>query len=180
MQDPALLHTFLNTFCDSVELSFEKVKREIFKCSVRCFIRSIHSNSPIRSTVCLYSKQRITQRGIKAYQEIGTTTLDTCNIPAAVVQQCCQLAWIILLKIILPIVFLAFLNYVLLFFFYHSKNHGLTARRLQPLRKFVCQLQEKRPAHLVHCTQSRILLKTGQEEKLYPPTDVSASLQCHP
>ena len=31
IQDPVLLHTFLNTFCGSVELSFEKVKREIFK-----------------------------------------------------------------------------------------------------------------------------------------------------
>ena len=26
---------------------------------------------------------------IKAYQEVGVTTLDTYNIPAAVVQQCC-------------------------------------------------------------------------------------------
>ena len=45
IQDPVLLHTFLNTFCGSVELSFEKVKREIFKCSVRCFIRRIQANS---------------------------------------------------------------------------------------------------------------------------------------
>ena len=58
IQDPALLHTFLNTFCGSVELSFEKVKREIFKCSVRCFIRSIQANSSLQGPVCLYSKQR--------------------------------------------------------------------------------------------------------------------------
>ena len=31
IQDPVLLHTFLNAFCGSVELSFGKVKREIFK-----------------------------------------------------------------------------------------------------------------------------------------------------
>ena len=30
---------------------------------------------------------------------------------------------------------------------------------------------------LVHCTGSRIVLKTGQQEKLYPPTDVSVSQQ---
>ena len=52
IQDPALLHTFLNTFCCCVELSFEKVKREI------CFIQSIQPNSRLQSTVCLYSKQR--------------------------------------------------------------------------------------------------------------------------
>ena len=67
IQDPVLLRTFLNTFCGSVELSFEKVKREIFKCSVRCFIRSIQANSRLRSTVCLHSKSRLTQRGIRAY-----------------------------------------------------------------------------------------------------------------
>ena len=33
---------------------------------------------------------------------------------------------------------------------------------------------------LVHCTESRIVLKTGQQEKLYPPTDVSVSWQCCP
>ena len=26
----------------------------------------------------------------------------------------------------------------------------------------------------------RIVLKTGQQEKLYPPSDVSGPLQCHP
>ena len=31
IQDPVLLHTFLKAFCGSVELCFEKVKREIFK-----------------------------------------------------------------------------------------------------------------------------------------------------
>ena len=36
IQDPVLLHTFLNAFCGSVELSFGKVKREIFKYNVRC------------------------------------------------------------------------------------------------------------------------------------------------
>ena len=38
----------------------------------------------------------------------------------------------------------------------------------------------KRLAHLVHCTESRIVLKTGQQEKLYPPTDASVSQQCRP
>ena len=64
IQDPALLHTFLNTFCGSVELSLEKVKREIFKCSVSCFIRNMQANSRLRSTVCLYFKYRLTQRGL--------------------------------------------------------------------------------------------------------------------
>ena len=31
-----------------------------------------------------------------------------------------------------------------------------------------------------HCTELRIVLKTAQQEKLYPQTDVSVSLQCHP
>ena len=35
-------------------------------------------------------------------------------------------------------------------------------------------------AHLVHCTESRIVLKPEQQEKLYPPTDVNFSLQCPP
>ena len=62
IQDPALLHTFLNTCCGNVELSFEKVKREISKCSVRCFMRNIQVNSRLGSRVCLYSKQRLTER----------------------------------------------------------------------------------------------------------------------
>ena len=57
IQDPALLHTFLNTFCGSVELSFEKVKREIFKCSVHYFIWNIQANSRLQSTVCLLGSQ---------------------------------------------------------------------------------------------------------------------------
>ena len=56
IQDPALLHTFLNTFCGSVELFFEKVKTEIFKCSVRYFKRILQTNLRLRSTVCLHSK----------------------------------------------------------------------------------------------------------------------------
>ena len=56
IHDSVLLHTFWNTFCGSVELSFEKVKREIFKCSMRCFIQNIQANSHLRSTVCLHSK----------------------------------------------------------------------------------------------------------------------------
>ena len=35
-------------------------------------------------------------------------------------------------------------------------------------------------AHLAHCTESRIVLKMGQQQKLYPPTDISVPLQCHP
>ena len=35
------LNTLLNTFSGSVELSFEKVKREIIRCNVRCFTRSV-------------------------------------------------------------------------------------------------------------------------------------------
>ena len=116
---------------------------------------------------------------IQGYQEVGVTTLDTCSIPAAVVQQCCRLIQKILLKIILPIIFLTLL-YVLLFYFYHSKRHGLRTGHVQPLRKCICQLQEKRLAHLVYCTESRIVLKTGQQEKLYPPIDVTVSLQCCP
>ena len=44
VQDPVLLHTFLNTFCGSVEPSFEKVKREITRCSARLYeeYRQIH------------------------------------------------------------------------------------------------------------------------------------------
>ena len=105
-------------------------------------------------SVCLYSTERLTQRGIKAYQGVGATTLETCNIPAAVLQQCYQLVQKILLKIILPIVFLIFLKYVLLFYFYYSKSHDLRTRRIQPLRKLLCQLQDKRLANLVHCTES--------------------------
>ena len=35
LKDPVLFHTLLNTFCGSVEVSFEKVKREITRCSGR-------------------------------------------------------------------------------------------------------------------------------------------------
>ena len=123
---------------------------------------------------------KTTQLGIKAYQEVGTTTLDTCNIPAAVVHQCCQLFWKILLKIILSIILSAFLKYVLLTYFYHSKSHGLRTSRIQLPRTFVGQLQEKSLVNLAHCTESRIVLKTRKQEKLYPPTDLSVPLQCHP
>ena len=45
----------------------------------------------------------------------------------------------------------------------------------------ICMLVVGKEArHLVHCTESRIVLKTGQQEKLYPPTDVSVSQQCRP
>ena len=77
--------------------------------------------------------------------------------------------------LILSIALITFLKYVLLSYFYHSKSHGLRTRRIQLLRKFVCQSWEKRLTHLVHCTESQIVLKTGQE-KLYPPTDISVSL----
>ena len=75
---------------------------------------------------------------------------------------------------------LAFMKYVLLFYFYHSKSYNLKTRCIQPLRKFVCQLQEKRLSYLVHYMESGIVLETGPQEKLYPPTDVSISLQCRP
>ena len=84
-----------------------------------------------------------------------------------------------LLKIVLPIVLLAFLKYILLSYSYHSKVHGVRASRIQPPRKFIGQLQKKRLTHLVHCTESRMFLKAGQQEKSYPSTDVSVSLQCH-
>ena len=61
---------------------------------------------------------------------------------------------------------------------YYSKTHGLRTCRIQPLRKFVGQLQEKRLAHFVHCMESRFFYKTGQKENLNPPTNVSVSLQC--
>ena len=51
-----LLPTLLNTFCGSVERSFEKVKRQIIRWSVRCFIRSIKTNSRLQSIIWLYSK----------------------------------------------------------------------------------------------------------------------------
>ena len=39
LKNHVLLHTvFSTTFCGSVELSYEKVKREIIRCIVRCFI----------------------------------------------------------------------------------------------------------------------------------------------
>ena len=57
------------------------------------------------------------------------------------------------------------------------KSHALRASRIQLPRKFVGQLQEKR---LEYYTESRIVLRTGRQEKLYPLTDVSAPLQCHP
>ena len=84
-----------------------------------------------------------------------------------------------LLKIVLPIVLLAFLKYILLSYSYHSKIHGVRASRIQPPRKLIGQLYEKRLAHLVHCTESRMFLKAGKQEKSYHLTDVSVSLQCH-
>ena len=51
-----LLPTLLNTFCGSVERSFEKVKRQIIRWSVRCFIQSIKTNSRLQSIIWLYSK----------------------------------------------------------------------------------------------------------------------------
>ena len=33
-------------------------------------------------------------------------------------------------------------------------------------------------AHLVHCMESQIVLKSGQQEKLHPSTDVSILLLC--
>ena len=65
--------------------------------------------------------------------------------------------------------FITFLKYVLLSYFYHSKSNVFRTRRIQPLRKFECSLWEKRLTHFVHCTESRIVLKMGQEN-LYPPT----------
>ena len=62
IQDPVLLHTFLNTFCWSVELAFEKVKKEIFKCSIRCFIRSIQANSRLRSSLLAFQVKTNTTR----------------------------------------------------------------------------------------------------------------------
>ena len=64
--------------------------------------------------------------------------------------------------------------------FLPSKSHGLRTGHIEPLRKYAGQLQEKRLARLLHWTESRIVLKTEQQEKLHLPTDVSISLQCRP
>ena len=101
---------------------------------------------------------------IKAYQRVGALFLETSNTPVGVVQQCCQLVWKILLKIILPIVLPAFLQYVLLVFFYHSKSQSLSISRIYPPGKFVGQLYEKRLAHLAHCPESQVVLKTSNKK----------------
>ena len=40
LKNPVLLHTLLSTFCSSVKVCYEEVKREIIKCSMRCFIQN--------------------------------------------------------------------------------------------------------------------------------------------
>ena len=45
LNNSALLHTLLKTVCSSVKASYAKVKREIIKCSVHCFIESLQTNS---------------------------------------------------------------------------------------------------------------------------------------
>ena len=62
IQDPALLHTFLNPFCGRVELIFEKVKREIFKGSVRCFIRNTGKFTSLKHSLLVLQVKTNTAR----------------------------------------------------------------------------------------------------------------------
>ena len=56
LRNSALLPTLWKTFCGSVERSFKKVKRQIIRWSVCCFIWSIKTNSLLQSIIWLYSK----------------------------------------------------------------------------------------------------------------------------
>ena len=58
--------------------------------------------------------------------------------------------------------------------FFHSKNHGLRTNHIEALKKSAENFRKTGQHTLVQCTESQIVLKTGQE-KLYPPTDFNRS-----
>ena len=60
------------------------------------------------------------------------------------------------------ILVIAFLKYVLLSYFYHSKTHGLRTRCIQPLRKEAKTLSTLQG--LANCVKNRT-------RKMYPPTE---------
>ena len=121
------------------------------------------------------NSSRLTPTGKSAsqFQTPATFLQQSCSSVANLSGRYCSKSSFLLFSCIL-------LKYVLLSYFYHSKSDGLRTSRIQPPRKFVGQLQEKRLAHLAHCTESRNVLKTGQQEKFYPPIDVSVPLHCQP
>ena len=71
-----------------------------------------------------------------------------------------------MLETILPIVLSTFLKYVLLSYSSRSKSHGLRTSRAEQHRKYAASCQ-KRLIRLVHYTESRIVLKMGQYEKMF-------------
>ena len=73
---------------NSLIIRYEKVKREIIECSM-CFFYTHKDKfmSPKHKLLAFLVKAN--QRGVKAYWEVGVTTVDTCNIPAVAWQQCC-------------------------------------------------------------------------------------------
>ena len=56
-----------NTFCSSVKCSFEKVKREIIRCSMRCFMLCIQTNSHLQNTISLRWPQNKTHLAAQIY-----------------------------------------------------------------------------------------------------------------
>ena len=83
IQDSVLLQTFLNTFCGSVELSFGKVKREIFKSACTALYEAYKQIHVFEAQfTCIPNR---TNTAELRPTDVGATTLDTCNIPAAAV-----------------------------------------------------------------------------------------------
>ena len=85
------------------------------------------------------------------------------NIPAAVVQQCCQLFWEILVKTIFSIILPAFLKHVLLSYFYHSKSYGLRTSHTEPLCRLVVGKEASTVSTLHGITDC---VKSGTSRKL--------------
>ena len=58
LKNHVLFHTqYLDTCCSSVKRSLEKLKRDIIRCSVRCFMFCIQTNPSLRNTIsCIPSK----------------------------------------------------------------------------------------------------------------------------
>ena len=62
IQDPVLLNTFLNTFCGSVEPSFEKVKREITRCSALLYTKNTDKFMSLKHSLLVFQVKTNTAR----------------------------------------------------------------------------------------------------------------------
>ena len=131
------------------------------KCDARCFRQSMQKTSRLRSTIYLYSTLRPTRESVPYFQKPATHLQQSCSSAANLSGR-----------------YYSKLSFLL--FFQHSCNtyywpFSTILKAIASVQgKFVGQLYEKRLAHLAHCPESQVVLKTSNKKNcILPPMSAS-------